>query len=63
VEPATYNIVDTINYLAGTGLPLDNFRFQIVPFRNHTDRWVLYDIPARRNLREWFGQALASRRE
>jgi hypothetical protein len=63
VEPATYNIVDTINYLAGTGLSLDNFRFQVVPFRNHTDRWVLYDIPARRNLREWFGQALASRRE
>jgi hypothetical protein len=60
VEPETYNIVDTINYLAGTGRPLDNYRFQIVPLRNHTDRWVLCDIPARRNLREWFEKVLAS---
>lgn len=58
VEPTTYSILDTINYLAGTGRPLDNFRFQAVPLRNHTDRWVLYDIPARRNLRQWFQHAL-----
>lgn len=60
VEPETYTIVDTINYLAGTGRPLDNFRFQVVPLRNHTDRWVLYDLPARRNLRRWFQDVLAS---
>jgi hypothetical protein len=59
-EPGTYNIVDTINYLAATSRPLDNFRFQIVPIRNHTDRWVLYDLPARQNLRRWLQDALAS---
>jgi hypothetical protein len=61
VEPETYHLVDTINYLAGTGRPLDNFRFQMVPLRNHTDRWVLHDIPARRNLRQWFREALSTR--
>ncbi|MBI3987483.1 MAG: hypothetical protein HY343_11215 [Lentisphaerae bacterium] len=60
IEPGTYTIVDTINYLAGTGRPLDNFRFQIVPIRNHTDRWVLYDLPARRNLRRWLQEAMAA---
>jgi hypothetical protein len=60
VEPPTYTILDTINYLAGTGRALDNFQFQMVPLRNHTDRWVLYDVPARRNLRQWFKSALAS---
>lgn len=60
VAPGTYNIVDTINYLARTGRPLDNFRFQIVPIRNHTDRWVLYDLPARQNLRRWLQEVLAS---
>lgn len=60
VEPETYTIIDTINYLAATGRPLDNFLFQAVPLRNHTDRWVLYDIPARRNLRQWFQQVLAA---
>jgi len=59
IEPETYNITHTINYLAGTGRPLDNFHFQIVPLRNHTDRWVLYDLPARRSLREWYREALA----
>ncbi|MCP5518426.1 MAG: hypothetical protein H7A45_14330 [Verrucomicrobiales bacterium] len=29
------------------------FTFQAVPFRNHSDAWVLRDTPARRALREW----------
>lgn len=61
VTPGTYTIVDTINYLASTGLSLDNFQFQLVPLRNHTDRWVLYDIPARRNLRQWYRKTIISR--
>lgn len=61
VTPETYTIVDTINYLAGTGRSLSNFRFQLVPIRNHTDRWVLYDIPARHNLRIWFHEAIAAK--
>jgi hypothetical protein len=35
------------------------FTFKALPYRNHTDTWVLRDIPARRALREWVGQALA----
>jgi len=34
--------------------PKGNFRFLELPYRNHTDSWVLRDIPERRALREWF---------
>ena len=30
-----------------------NFTFQAIPFRNHTDGWVLRDIPEREKLRAW----------
>ncbi len=53
-DPGTYTILDTVNYLASTGRPLNNFRFQIVPMRNHSDRWTLCDMPARRHLRQWW---------
>lgn len=59
VTPETYTIVDTVNYLTSTGILLTNFEFQLIPLRNHTDRWVLYDIPARRNLRRWYHRAIA----
>jgi hypothetical protein len=29
------------------------FTFEPIPFRNHSDQWVLRDIPARRKLRLW----------
>jgi hypothetical protein len=29
------------------------FTFETVPFRNHSDQWVLRDLPARRKLRAW----------
>ncbi|MSU72693.1 MAG: hypothetical protein EXS43_10175 [Opitutus sp.] len=58
IAPGTYSIIDTINYLAGTGRALDNFTFQVVPVRNHTDKWVLYDLPARRRARQWLHDVL-----
>jgi len=34
--------------------PQGDFTFLAIPYRNHTDSWVLRDIPERRQLREWF---------
>ena len=31
-----------------------------LPYRSHTDRWVLRDIPERRRLREWVASALGA---
>ena len=33
---------------------LSQFTFVSLPFPEHTDRWVLRDIPPRKELREWF---------
>ena len=33
--------------------------FQALPYRNHTDTWVLRDIPERKALREWVRQVLS----
>lgn len=35
------------------------FTFQAIPYRNHTDTWVLRPIPARDKLREWLSRVLA----
>lgn len=39
-------------YLKYTGIK-GNFIFLDIPYRNHTDSWVLRDIPERSILREW----------
>jgi hypothetical protein len=39
-------------------LPNGNFTFQGLPFSDHTDTWVLKDIPERKLLRSWFERAL-----
>ena len=36
-----------------------NFTFQALQGWGHTDEWVLYDVPERRTLREWFFSQLA----
>ncbi len=38
--------------------PAGNFSFLVLPFTNHTDTWVLRDIPARKVIREWFQTVL-----
>lgn len=39
-------------YLAAA-CPEGNFSFQTIAFRNHSDQWVLRDIPPRQVLRDW----------
>lgn len=53
------NSVDSLRkYVEETGVA-GNFTFRTIPFRNHSDQWVLRDIPERRALRDWVRSALA----
>ncbi len=38
--------------------PSGNFTFQALSFPNHTDTWVLRDIPERKVIRNWFNKVL-----
>lgn len=44
-------------YLSGTGVQ-GRWQLVAIPFRNHTDAWVLRPIPARAQLRAWLSEAL-----
>lgn len=44
-------------YLAGA-LPDGNFSFQPLIGWGHTDRWLLYDVPERTQLRQWFRRVI-----
>ncbi len=46
--------VDETKVYLNTAYPKGAFVFQTIPYRNHTDSWVLRDIPERKSLREWF---------
>ncbi|MBN2326189.1 MAG: hypothetical protein JXR73_03475 [Candidatus Omnitrophica bacterium] len=46
------------NYLTDAH-PEGRFTFLPLPYRNHTDAWVLRDIPERKRLREWVRKVLA----
>ena len=48
---------ETRNYLR-TAQPKGDFTFLSLPFPNHTDTWVLRNIPARRTVRKWFHRVL-----
>ncbi len=45
------------DYVQGTGVEGD-FTFVTVPFRNHSDQWVLRETPERRTLRDWLQRSL-----
>ena len=47
----------TRKYLAKVA-PEGDFEFHRVPFRNHSDQWVLRDIPLRDQVRHWIGRKL-----
>jgi len=51
------SITATKKYLA-RALPDGKFTFQALPFPDHTDTWLLRDIPERRVMRDWFHQVL-----
>jgi hypothetical protein len=52
------SVDDIRKYLAGTGIEAP-FTFQPIRFRNHSDQWVLRDIPERKALRDWLQTVLA----
>jgi hypothetical protein len=47
----------TEEYLRSTDVKGD-FTFRAIPFRNHSDQWVLRDIPERKAAREWLQRVL-----
>ncbi len=51
------SVEETRRYLESTGIEGD-FTFLALPYPNHTDAWVLRDIPERKALREWLRRAL-----
>lgn len=53
-------IKDIQNYLLGTEVK-SNLTFQSIPFRNHSDHWILRDIPVRRAARSWLHQIVKNR--
>jgi hypothetical protein len=52
------SVAETEKYLRGTGVAGD-FTFVSMPFGNHTDQWVLRDLPERTKAREWLRRVLA----
>jgi hypothetical protein len=52
------SVAETEKYLRGTGASGD-FTFVSMPFGNHTDQWVLRDLPERTQAREWLKRVLA----
>jgi hypothetical protein len=46
------SVAKTRQYLE-TAYPKGNFTFQVIPYRNHTDSWILRDIPERKVIRNW----------
>jgi len=51
-------VAETEKYLRGTGVAGD-YSFVPMPFGNHTDVWVLRDMPERKRAREWLQRVLA----
>lgn len=47
----------TERYLKDTGVKGD-WTFEPIPFRNHSDQWVLRDIPSRQRVRAWLQRIL-----
>ncbi|MEN3939946.1 hypothetical protein WJU23_01530 [Prosthecobacter sp. SYSU 5D2] len=47
----------TENWLRSTRETAD-WTFVPLPFRNHTDAWVLRDLPERKRLRDWFSRVV-----
>ena len=54
------SILETKKYLE-QALPDGNFKFQALPFPDHTDTWVLRDSPERKTIRKWFNEVLKER--
>ena len=55
------SVATTRAYLESTGVKAP-FEFVDLPYRNHTDTWVLRDIAERRRVRAWLRGVLAGRK-
>lgn len=53
--------VDPTKMYLKMAVPSGNFTFLALPFADHTDQWVLRDIPERKILREWFENVLRAK--
>lgn len=51
--------VDETKAYVTRAFPSGRFTFQALPFPNHTDTWVLRDLPERKEIRKWFNQQAA----
>lgn len=51
--------VDAAREYLAAAAPRGRFTFTPLGFRNHTDAWVLRDVPERRELRAWVDRTLA----
>jgi hypothetical protein len=56
------SVEETKKYLNGV-YPSGNFTFQAISFANHTNTWVLREIPERKVLRDWFNLVLGDKRQ
>ncbi len=51
------SVEETATYLA-EACPKGQFTYQAIPYRNHTDTWILRDLPQRKALRAWLQSVL-----
>lgn len=54
--------VDTTQQYLASACASGRFTFRALPYDNHTDTWVLRDIPLRRELRTWVGKVTSVER-
>lgn len=54
--------IDAVKQYLNEASPKGRFTFQVLPYRNHTDTWVLRNIPERKAIREWMQSVLAQER-
>jgi hypothetical protein len=55
------SVAETRDYLQQSGV-MGDFTFVSLPFPNHTDSWVLRDLPERQQLRQWVDDILSRRK-
>jgi hypothetical protein len=57
-EQTADKMIERVRHYLGREHPGGTFTFLELPFPDHTDTWVLRDVPERKLLREWFHAVL-----
>jgi hypothetical protein len=55
------NSVESIRLYLEENLPNANVQLHRIPFRNHSDQWLLRDVPLRASLRDWLSRQVESK--